>query len=54
RCHDHKYDPLTVEDYYGIAGVFASVRQTTRPIIPDTEVAKTQPARDKVDALNKT
>lgn len=53
RCHDHKYDPLTVEDYYGIAGVFASVRQTTRPIIPDEEVAKTQPARDKVDALNK-
>lgn len=54
RCHDHKYDPLTVEDYYGIAGVFASVRQTTRPIIPDEEVAKTQPARDKVAALTKT
>ncbi|MDF1743933.1 MAG: DUF1553 domain-containing protein [Gimesia sp.] len=53
RCHDHKYDPLTVEDYYGIAGVFASVRQTTRPIIPDAEVAKTQPARDKADKLTK-
>ncbi|MBN72010.1 MAG: hypothetical protein CME32_22355 [Gimesia sp.] len=51
RCHDHKYDPLTVEDYYGIAGVFASVRQTTRPIIPEKEVAKTQPARDQVDKL---
>ncbi len=51
RCHDHKYDPLTVEDYYGIAGVFASVRQTTRPIIPDAEVAKTQPARDKANKL---
>lgn len=53
RCHDHKYDPLTIEDYYGIAGVFASVRQTTRPIIPEAEVAKTQPARDKVDKLTK-
>jgi len=53
RCHDHKYDPLTVEDYYGIAGVFASVRQTTRPIIPDAEVAKTQPARDQAEALTK-
>tara|TARA_R110002111_G_scaffold153375_1_gene220080 strand:+ start:5473 stop:8709 length:3237 start_codon:yes stop_codon:yes gene_type:complete len=53
RCHDHKYDPLTVEDYYGIAGVFASVRQTTRPIISDAEIAKTQPARDKVEALTK-
>lgn len=54
RCHDHKYDPLTVEDYYGIAGVFASVRQTTRPIIPDAEIAKTQPARDKADKLTKS
>ncbi len=53
RCHDHKYDPLTVEDYYGIAGVFASVRQTTRPIISDAEIAKTQPARDKAAALAK-
>jgi hypothetical protein len=26
RCHDHKYDPFTSEDYYGIAGVFASTR----------------------------
>ena len=24
RCHDHKYDPLTTEDYYGLAGVFKS------------------------------
>ena len=26
RCHDHKYDPFTAEDYYGIAGVLASTR----------------------------
>lgn len=24
RCHDHKYDPITTEDYYSLAGVFAS------------------------------
>ena len=24
RCHDHKFDPLTAEDYYGLAGVFKS------------------------------
>lgn len=51
RCHDHKYDPVTVEDYYALAGVFASCRQTTRPIISDEEVAKTQPARDRVAEL---
>lgn len=26
RCHDHKFDPLTAEDYYGLAGVFKSTR----------------------------
>ena len=24
RCHDHKFDPITNEDYYALAGVFAS------------------------------
>jgi hypothetical protein len=24
RCHDHKFDPLTMEDYYGLAGIFLS------------------------------
>ncbi|MBI5774992.1 MAG: DUF1553 domain-containing protein [Verrucomicrobia bacterium] len=24
RCHDHKFDPLTMKDYYGLHGVFAS------------------------------
>ena len=26
RCHDHKHDPLTMEDYYGLYGIFASTR----------------------------
>ncbi|HUG70460.1 MAG TPA: PSD1 and planctomycete cytochrome C domain-containing protein [Pirellulaceae bacterium] len=24
RCHDHKFDPYSMEDYYALAGVFAS------------------------------
>src|SRR5687768_14107904 len=24
RCHDHKFDPITMEDYYGMAGIFFS------------------------------
>ena len=24
RCHDHKYDPISTRDYYGLHGVFAS------------------------------
>jgi len=53
RCHNHKYDPVTVEDYYALAGVFASCRQTTRPIISAEEVAKSQPTRDRVAVLEK-
>lgn len=26
RCHDHKFDPITVRDYYGMAGFFFSSR----------------------------
>src|SRR5438132_1163570 len=24
RCHDHKFDPIPTEDYYGLAGIFFS------------------------------
>jgi len=30
RCHDHKFDPITTADYYGLAGIFLSSR-----VIPD-------------------
>jgi hypothetical protein len=26
RCHDHKFDPLTQEDYYALYGMFASTQ----------------------------
>jgi hypothetical protein len=26
RCHDHKFDPVTREDYYALYGIFASTR----------------------------
>ena len=24
RCHDHKFDPVSTKDYYGLAGMFYS------------------------------
>ena len=33
RCHDHKFDPVTMGDYYALAGVFASTKMVNR--MPD-------------------
>ena len=29
RCHDHKFDPVSQEDYYALAGIFYSTRMLT-------------------------
>ncbi|WP_437193402.1 PSD1 and planctomycete cytochrome C domain-containing protein [Planctomicrobium sp. SH527] len=26
RCHDHKFDPISMKDYYALAGIFASTK----------------------------
>jgi hypothetical protein len=26
RCHDHKFDPITMQDYYGLYGIFSSTQ----------------------------
>ena len=33
RCHDHKYDPISSADYYGLYGVFRSCYE---PMVPPT------------------
>jgi hypothetical protein len=38
RCHDHKFDPISRADYYGLAGVFASTKMVNR--IPGGPAAK--------------
>ena len=30
RCHDHKFDPITMRDYYALAGVFASTSMVNK------------------------
>ena len=26
RCHDHKFDPISIDDYYALAGIFKSTK----------------------------
>ncbi|MEQ9410420.1 MAG: PSD1 and planctomycete cytochrome C domain-containing protein [Fuerstiella sp.] len=61
RCHDHKYDPIATEDYYALAGVFASSEMYNLPL-PDQskkkdtsdqkQTAKKKAEQDPSDALH--
>jgi hypothetical protein len=60
RCHDHKFDPVTKEDYYALYGIFASTqfpwaggeelasmkrpREHFQPVLPPDEAAPRQEA----------
>ncbi|MDC0267895.1 PSD1 and planctomycete cytochrome C domain-containing protein [bacterium] len=34
RCHEHKYDPIPIEDYYSLYGVFASTQEPSeKPLL---------------------
>jgi Protein of unknown function (DUF1553)/Protein of unknown function (DUF1549)/Planctomycete cytochrome C len=40
RCHDHKFDPITTEEYYGLQAVFAGVGRADRAYDPDPGTAR--------------
>jgi hypothetical protein len=39
RCHDHKFDPISMADYYNLQSVFAALDRADRPYEPDAGVA---------------
>ena len=47
RCHDHKFEPITQRDYYGLAGVFASTRMVNRK--PDGKEESKEAMAEKMD-----
>jgi hypothetical protein len=53
RCHDHKSDPITTQDYYALAGVFASVKITERPTMSEELWAPVAKAREEIAAMQK-
>lgn len=62
RCHDHKFDPISTADYYGLAGVFKSTRtmETFKKVarwhensLATEDELKRKAARDKENAAKK-
>ena len=40
RCHDHKFDPISSEEYYRLQAVFAAVDRADRPYDAKPDVAR--------------
>ena len=60
RCHDHKFDPIRAEEYYGLAGIFTSTksiihenvgRPMTVPLLSGEAAVRFRQSRDKIAAL---
>ncbi len=49
QCHHHKFDPVSMEDYYSLQAVFAALDRADRPYEIDPQTAKERAlfARDK-------
>ncbi|MGI9239196.1 MAG: DUF1553 domain-containing protein, partial [Verrucomicrobiales bacterium] len=57
RCHNHKFDPITAQDYYAIAGIFKNSRNAKHPLVPQATVDAYNSAQkaigEKNQAINK-
>ncbi|MBI5770536.1 MAG: PSD1 domain-containing protein [Verrucomicrobia bacterium] len=51
RCHDHKFDPISMKDYYGLYGVFAN---SQIPSVLPTLQANVPKSPDLLDYLEKS
>lgn len=48
RCHDHKFDPISQQDYYALAGVFRSTAYREAPLVPPEIVAKYEEGQKEI------
>jgi hypothetical protein len=67
RCHDHKFDPISNEDYYGLAGIFYSTHILASvgtkgdhtvalrvPLAPPAYVAQRDSQQKRLGELNRS
>jgi hypothetical protein len=52
RCHDHKLDPISQREYYGLWAVFAGVKRGDR-IVSATEERRLQAQRTELEATRR-
>jgi len=59
RCHDHKFDPIPIADYYSLYGIFAGctekmVSLRTPPEASEAHLQYEKGFRERVDKFNQT
>jgi hypothetical protein len=53
RCHNHKFDPITIEDYYALAGIFNNSKIADRPVAPQHQIQAHNAAQKAIVEQNK-
>jgi hypothetical protein len=53
QCHDHKYDPITMQDYYGMMDAFNQVSESGRPGRQSSRVRVASPFIEVLTEENK-
>ncbi len=54
RCHDHKYDPVGIHDYYALAGIFNNTEYHEYPIAGKDEAEAYEKEKEFIDGLRKS
>src|SRR5205085_1377838 len=52
RCHDHKFDPISQKDYYGMQAIFAASREVEIPLITGMGIADFKQSYPRILAVD--